>query len=168
MTFTVVILIGLTALALNVLIRWVLRRSEPLHDTRDVTTVQRIIHDRDELANIWSHRAESGTPWRIPDDFLPLHPDIKTMMERYESICFGRSTIGFSRQLVRHFEDNAEFVVLGDAGDGSPTMARRSKDDGRIYIASIEDYTGAPQVLAASLAEYLVKMEREYPLLRMT
>jgi len=104
---------------------------------------------------------------RIRDKIIsikqPIHPEIRSVLERYEYIGpdahFRPVDSAFSWKL---YECNQNFIQIGAWGDGSEVLAKIDALDSNIYIADIEAANPDSPTVAADTMDQFLAMAWRY------
>ena len=117
-----------------------------------------------ELARLLDRYGHPGNVFAIPERHLPLSQKVIDVASRYQEVHFDPLIKVFDRSLMQNpFDENPEFLQVGNWGDGSEVLVKRQSEDPKVYVAFIED--GDPQhpsVLAESFDEYMFKALKDY------
>lgn len=103
----------------------------------------------------WGERNNEGVS--VADEYWPINRDVIDVVKNYEKIQSSQNVIEFDVNLMKlPYEDNPNFLQIGDWGDGSPVLIKKNSSDPKIYIDDIEEcLPGNPRVLADTFEAYI-------------
>ena len=114
----------------------------------------------DELAELMNRYAESGEPWSVPEEHLPLHQSFIDFASKYKTVCLSSCEFEFDRSLMeKPYSENAQFLQIGTWCD-DPILIRRNSDDFKVYGVWVDECgdPDAPDIYAYSLDEYFTRV----------